>query len=495
MTDAQNAQTETEKSTGYNEDDHKAAVDAVDNANTDLTEANEAVGKAETNVASGKATVSDKTEELNTAASSAEQAQQKLEDAQKVSNDAKNANDAANTALDTARANTDTSSDAYKTAKGALDQANANLESANAAKESADKAVVDANTAVETAKNELVTKANAAADAKDALDQANKELETAKTNANTADTNKTAAQADVDAKTKAVTDANSALAEAKNALSAANTTLTNARNEKKAAQANLEAAEKAVTDAQAALDAANEKYNQGSIGYFNSKVKEGETSNAAKIIAEEQALATSSSSKYPQAALNPADPTDASSLENFKAAFEYIKRANELRASEGLDPLKVSDELFAIAQADANMENYLGTHWVDNLYVYNVGENWAGTSNEKVAFYLWYNVEKIVYDYKKDNENATDEEVLEYLKSKVDPSIFPASMYTLNDVKTLGITPILLIAIVSEQDLLSIQILVQILLHSRVMLFRSLLVSGLWQLQAERLVEQAHCMM
>ena len=56
-----------------------------------------------------------------------------------------------------------------------------------------------------------------------------------------------------------------------------------------------------------------------------------------------------------------------------KASLKYIRECNELRAKEGLEPLKVSDLLMAQAQADVDWSD----DHIDHAKQFAIGENLA----------------------------------------------------------------------------------------------------------------------
>lgn len=86
------------------------------------------------------------------------------------------------------------------------------------------------------------------------------------------------------------------------------------------------------------------------------------------------------------------EATDATSLENMKASIAQMKECNRLRKLHGLSELKVTYELMAMAQADAN---YSDSN-IGHAGQFNVGENLAwGYVN---PFDGWYTEEKINYE-------------------------------------------------------------------------------------------------
>ena len=89
---------------------------------------------------------------------------------------------------------------------------------------------------------------------------------------------------------------------------------------------------------------------------------------------------------------------DATSLENFKKAIAMVKTGNTLRTTDdnfkGLNPLKVSAEMFAISQVQVNQ---MAKTEYGHTRLYNVSENIAvGYDDPYVG---WYTEEKAVYDY------------------------------------------------------------------------------------------------
>ncbi|MBR5372219.1 MAG: CAP domain-containing protein [Oscillospiraceae bacterium] len=79
---------------------------------------------------------------------------------------------------------------------------------------------------------------------------------------------------------------------------------------------------------------------------------------------------------------------DATSLKNMRAAFEFLKKCNALREQEGLAPLKVTDQMMAIAQSNLNWSD--GN--VQHSQQFAVGENLAWGYSD--PFEGWYYGEK-----------------------------------------------------------------------------------------------------
>ena len=79
---------------------------------------------------------------------------------------------------------------------------------------------------------------------------------------------------------------------------------------------------------------------------------------------------------------------DATSLRNMAAAFVQMRKCNELRRAEGLDPLKVTDRMMAIAQSNLNWSD----QYIRHSSQFDVGENLAWGYDD--PFVGWYDGEK-----------------------------------------------------------------------------------------------------
>lgn len=91
---------------------------------------------------------------------------------------------------------------------------------------------------------------------------------------------------------------------------------------------------------------------------------------------------------------------DATNLNNMLESLKFIDKCNEIRRKEGLGELKVSLELMAKSQYDANNSAYSYSH----LEKWGYGENlFWGSSDVDWAFDEWYTKEKALY--KADPEN------------------------------------------------------------------------------------------
>ena len=178
----------------------------------------------------------------------------------------------------------------------------------------------------------------------------------------------------------------------------------------KAAQTALEAAKTARDAAQAEYDKIaaevpniEEQKMYGSVGFFES------VGAGYALSAFEEAINTK---LYECTILG--DPNDTTYLENMKETFAHLRRCNELRASENLDPLMVTDSLMAISQLQTNWssENIL-----QHSDVFNVSENLAWGYRDD-PYSGWYFAEKEIFDK---NPNADFIEVGHYLNI-VDPT-------------------------------------------------------------------------
>ena len=83
---------------------------------------------------------------------------------------------------------------------------------------------------------------------------------------------------------------------------------------------------------------------------------------------------------------------DATTLDNMIEALKFIQEANQLRAKEGLQPLKVSDTLMAQAMADADYAN----NNVNHPLQFPASENLAWGYTD--PFKGWYDTEKSMYE-------------------------------------------------------------------------------------------------
>ena len=152
------------------------------------------------------------------------------------------------------------------------------------------------------------------------------------------------------------------------------------------AQSDVDAQQKIVNQLRVDKLQVSQKISLGSKGFFEAY---GYT-NALKVL-EENSVEIG---KYTEVGAE----NDASSLENFKKAIAMVKTGNALRTTDdnfkGLNPLKVSAEMFAISQVQVNQ---MAKTEYGHTRLYNVSENIAvGYDDPYVG---WYTEEKAVYDY------------------------------------------------------------------------------------------------
>ena len=90
---------------------------------------------------------------------------------------------------------------------------------------------------------------------------------------------------------------------------------------------------------------------------------------------------------------------DATSLENMKAAIEYLKECNAIREKDGVAPLKVDYYTMALTQLKANWSAKTDKGHYSGLYCNgeNIANGYGGENNS--PFKGWYTEEKVVYDY------------------------------------------------------------------------------------------------
>ena len=152
------------------------------------------------------------------------------------------------------------------------------------------------------------------------------------------------------------------------------------------AQSDVDAQQKIVNQLRVDKEQVSQKISLGSKGFFEAY---GYT-NALKVL-EENSVEIG---KYTEVGAE----NDATSLANFKKAIAMVKTGNALRTTDdnfkGLNPLKVSAEMFAISQVQVNQ---MAKTEYGHTKLYRVSENAA--VEYKDPFVGWYTEEKAVYDY------------------------------------------------------------------------------------------------
>lgn len=197
----------------------------------------------------------------------------------------------------------------------------------------------------------------------------------------------------IDAKENELLGINESIGIVEKELSAAKEELTNAIEIENSmeevlnkAQSDVDAQQKIVNQLRVDKEQVSQKISLGSRGFFEAY---GYT-NALKVL-EENSVEIG---KYTEVGAE----NDATSLENFKKAIAMVKTGNTLRTTDdnfkGLNPLKVSAEMFAISQVQVNQ---MAKTKYGHTQLYNVSENIAvGYDDPYVG---WYTEEKAVYDY------------------------------------------------------------------------------------------------
>lgn len=152
------------------------------------------------------------------------------------------------------------------------------------------------------------------------------------------------------------------------------------------AQSDVNAQQKIVNQLRVDKEQVSQKISLGSKGFFEAY---GYT-NALKVL-EENSVEIG---KYTEVGAE----NDATSLANFEKAIAMVKTGNALRTTDdnfkGLNPLKVSAEMFAISQVQVNQ---MAKTEYGHTKLYRVSENAAVEYED--PFVGWYTEEKAVYDY------------------------------------------------------------------------------------------------
>jgi uncharacterized protein YkwD len=182
-----------------------------------------------------------------------------------------------------------------------------------------------------------------------------------------------------------------------------------------ATYATLVSAQSKVDVAQSKLSAAQDQYNQGSYAFFQQR---GST-KAVNVFNDTSTKANSSDARanvVMSGTVHLGSSTDATSLDNMTKSLDMLKEFNEIRASEGLPELQVSDYLMAVSQVHTDwgvwaIRNY-GTF--DHSRAHAVGENIAFGYAD--PFDGWYTQEKALYNKAVANGQTPDyEQVGHYL--------------------------------------------------------------------------------
>lgn len=245
-----------------------------------------------------------------------------------------------------------------------------------------DKAEKQANQAFEDAKSELSKLNKAQQEKQTAYDEAVKAQQEAATNKD---------------------NAQKALDEQTPKCEAAKKKVDDATKAKEDADAAVAAAQKAVQAAKDALEAskvkAQKQWNLGSKGFF----QENKSSKALAQLNTDFVVNGKKITSYTTVG----NLQDATSLENMKLALETMKEGNELRVKgdnnfAAMSALKITDELMALAQVNANYSAFFKNGHSGNFgpFVNSVGENlsWGEGSPYTRSQASWYTSEKAIYD-------------------------------------------------------------------------------------------------
>lgn len=354
--------------------------------------------------------------ELDEVTKAADQAKQNVKQAESAKQDAdQKAQDAADKVKDKKEALADAqqklknvkdvlkNDKALQEAQDKVDAAQQELKAATTTKDATAKDLA-------AAKEVLKQKQAEAAEKDKAEKQANQVFEDAKTELRKLNQAQLEKQAAYEEAVKAQKEAETNKDNAQNALNeqqpkcdAANKKLDDAKKAKEAADAAVAEAQKAVQAAKDALAAskskAQEQWNLGSKGFF----QENKSSKALAQLNTDFVVNGKKITSYTTIG----NPQDATSLENMKLALETMKEGNDLRVKgdnnfAAMPALKVTDELMAIAQINANYSaNYDNRHSGNGgPFVKSAGENlsWGGGSPYTRSGFSWYTSEKAIYD-------------------------------------------------------------------------------------------------
>ena len=409
--------------------EYEARKKALDSAKTELDAAKKELKNAETDKANAETAVTDATtgvqnaqNALDSANGTAADAQNKLTDAENAKNEAQVNVSNAQTAKDAADANVNEKQNAYDATQDksnpewqkrqeAVDNAKTELDTAKEEKKAAETDKTNAETAVTDAEKDVTAKENDLKKANSALSNAQKNVDAAQAKLDEAKANQSQAQAGSDTASDAVTAAQAALDKANQAKADAESAKANAEKAHTDAQTAQDEAQKAYDAAKAAYDASVTKEANSAIGFYKS-LGTDEGNEAVKMIEYYNKI----SEDWGKTEIG--EQGDATTLENFLKALDYLEECNKLRAAEGLPELKVTTMAMAFSQANCNHSAVGGNHWrtpyvsEDGKRRYSGAENlsWGyGTTTPNEEGYEfrqdpyegWYESEKSIYEFLK----------------------------------------------------------------------------------------------
>lgn len=247
-------------------------------------------------------------------------------------------------------------------AQKAYDALTAELNNANMSAADKQKALDEAQKTLDNANAKLTDAQNTLKSKQDALAQA-------QANQSEAEAKYASAKAEKDAADEAVKAANAVKKDAQTNLDSANKELTQAKQDKQDAANKLSAAEQAVKDAEEAAKKAQAEYDEAcskktnsSYGFFQT-LTGTDAKYALDLLDEFQKPDVYLQDGGVEAGKTQfGEKGDATSFENMLIALDRLDRGNECRADSNCDPWKVSASLMAVAQIEANMENYTLDH-------------------------------------------------------------------------------------------------------------------------------------
>lgn len=222
------------------------------------------------------------------------------------------------------------------------------------------------------------------ADVAAAIQKKEEELKKLEENKNTADKNVTDASDKITALEKELTTL-------EKAITSQNTVISNIQTEYNNKSAEVKKLETIAQNTAATIA-------KGSLGFFESldpTDKSGAQAVLNGYILESDGKLDSELIKYTELGAE----KDATSLENMKAAIEYLKECNAIREKDGVAPLKVDYYTMALTQLKANWSAKTDKGHYSGLYCNgeNIANGYGGENNS--PFKGWYTEEKVVYDY------------------------------------------------------------------------------------------------
>ena len=409
--------------------EYEAKKKTFDNAKTEFENAKKELKNAETDKANAETNVTDATNgvqnaqtALDSANGTATDAQNKLTEAENAKNDAATNVSNAQTAKDAADANVNEKQNAYDATQDksnpewqkrqeAVDNAKTELDTAKEEKKTAETDKSNAETAVTDAEKDVTAKENDLKKANSALSNAQKNVDAAQAKLDEAKANQSQAQAGSDTANDAVAKAQDALDKANQAKADAESVKANAEKAHNDAKTAQDEAQKAYDEAKAAYDASVTKEANSAIGFYKS-LGTDEGNEAVKMIEYYNKI----SEDWGKTEIG--EQGDATTLENFLKALDYLEECNKLRVAEGLPELKVTTMAMAYSQANCNHAAVGGDHWRTPYVSENGKRRYSGAENlswgygtttpneegyefRQDPYEGWYESEKSIYEFLK----------------------------------------------------------------------------------------------